>query len=190
MAGLFVYVVCGDQAAGAAAFDGFQADTQPLRQRPHSRSGPVGAGSFAGGSSADDEPVFLRAMPIPFAGGFQLTHHRTGVVTRPFKGQQGFAGVDDVAGLAVKFGDGAGLRRRHFHDGLGSFYADQYLVRLYGIAHLDMPFNNFSFRQAFAQIREFEVFHGWPPRARSPVQRQLQCLPPGAGNTARSGSRA
>ena len=69
------------------------------------------------------------------------------------------AGQDDIAGLAGQRQHFAGERRGHIDHGLGGFHRHQRCVQTDHIADLDMPFDDFGVRQAFAQIRQMEGFY-------------------------------
>ncbi|MNY62239.1 hypothetical protein D3C86_1990220 [compost metagenome] len=69
--------------------------------------------------------------------------------------------MKDVALGAVGLQHHAVVGRRNVDDGLGGFHRDQQLVGLDAVAGLDVPFDDFRLLQAFAEVGQLEVFHGY-----------------------------
>ena len=64
------------------------------------------------------------------------------------------AGNDDIAGRTGQARDLAGKRRGHVDDGFRRFHRNQRFVQSDRVADLDVPFDDFRFLQALAQVGE------------------------------------
>ena len=118
---------------------------------------------FAGGRcGADEETVFQGAT-----AALQAPHHGTGVRLLALEAHQRFADVEDVALGAEQLAHHPIVGRRDVHQRLGGFHRDQALVGAHAVAGLDVPFDDFRFLQALAQVGQLEVLHGRLPSAQA-----------------------
>ena len=62
------------------------------------------------------------------------------------------AGIDHVAGLAVKLEHLARIRRWHFDHGLRGLHRNQRCIEFDRVARVDEPFHDRCVGQAFAQV--------------------------------------
>jgi hypothetical protein len=73
---------------------------------------------------------------------------------------QGRPDLNHVALAAEQASDAAALRRRQLYDGLVGFHRYQRLVGDHVIALCDVPGNDLSLLETFAEIGEQELSHG------------------------------
>ncbi len=110
----------GDHALGARCRGHCQVHPEPARQRAHRRRGLDAGGHGRGGCRGARRRGFIDHV----RADLDRAHHGAGVgiLARTLEADQRCAQVDDIAGLRKQLVDGAGIRRRDFHDGLGRLH--------------------------------------------------------------------
>ncbi len=157
-------VVHGDEPAASAALDGGEVHAQPLGERPNGGGGTnaiAGRRDVAAGHRVLDQFFVTRRHLADDGAGVRrfLLRRRRPRARSQLELDERRAGCDDFARLAVQGLDAAGVRGGHLDDGLGRFQRHHRLVDLDRVADVDVPANDFRFRQAFTEIRKIERSH-------------------------------
>ena len=94
----------------------------------------------------------------------ELADHRAGVLfDRLGKLDQRRPDFDQVTLGAKQMRDAAAPGRRNLDHGLVGLDRNQRLIRHHMIAFVDMPADDLSFFEAFAEIRQYELAHDRAP---------------------------
>lgn len=155
-------VAAGDQAIRAGAAQAGQLDALLAGELAH-RRGRARCQVLAGGWCGADEETVLQGA----TAALQAPHHGTGVRLLALEAHQRFADVEDVALGAEQLAHHPIVGRGDVHQRLGGFHRDQALVGAHAVAGLDVPFDDFRFLQALAQVGQLEVLHGRLPSAQA-----------------------
>ncbi len=155
-------VAAGDQAIRAGAAQAGQLDALLAGELAH-RRGRARCQVLAGGWCGADEETVLQGA----TAALQAPHHGTGVRLLALEAHQRFADVEDVALGAEQLAHHPVVGRGDVHQRLGGFHRDQALVGAHAVAGLDVPFDDFRFLQALAQVGQLEVLHGRLPSAQA-----------------------